>query len=127
MDCQPPGSVIHSHPGLRRWCNSQLCGILGRSCWSHHCGCGCADLAGEAAAGVTSLADPAEVITATVASSADLAGDVTVGVASSADIAGDVMEECGKCDIVRSDYVDNYDDYRYDCQYDDCPDYFEHA
>ena len=44
-------------------------------------------------------------------------GDVTAGVTS--------LKECGKRDVVRSDYVDNYDDYHYDSQYDDCPDYYD--
>ena len=33
------------------------------------------------------------------------------------------MEDCGKRDVVRSDYIDNYDDYHYDCQHDDCHSY----
>ena len=45
----------------------------------------------------------------------------------SADYAGVTsMEECGKHDVVRSDYVDNYDDYHYDCKYDDCHDYYKY-
>ena len=103
-----------------------------------------ADLAGDVNAGAASSADLAEVITVDVASSADLAGYVTAGVMSLANIAevvtagmtpsadydGDVtagvtyIEECGERYVVRSDYVDNYDDYHYDCQFDDCPDYY---
>ena len=86
---------------------------------------------------MASSADLAEVITAGVASLANLTGDVTTSladiaeVAPSADYDGDVtagvtsMEYCGKRVVVRINYVDNYDDYRYDCQYDDCPDYYE--
>ena len=35
------------------------------------------------------------------------------------------MQECGKCDVVQSDYVDNYDDYHYHGLYelDDCHSY----
>ena len=63
---------------------------------------------------------------------ANLAGYVTAGVALSAEYDGDVtagvtsMEECGERDVVPSDYVDDYDDYHYDCQYDDCPDYYDY-
>ena len=80
---------------------------------------------------MASSADLAEVVTVGVASSADLAEVITVGVAPSADHDGDVtagvtsMEECGERDVVLSDYVDNYDDYHYDCQY-DCPDYYRY-
>ena len=97
-----------------------------------------ADLAGDVTAGVAYSADLAGVVTAGEASSADLAVVATVGVASLTNMAelapsidGDVtagvtsVEECGKCDVVQSDYVDNYDDYHYDGLYDDRPDYYD--
>ena len=64
-------------------------------------------------AGVSSLADIAEV-----APSADCDGDVTAGVTS--------LEECGNRGVVLSEYVHNYDDYHYDCQYYDRPGYYEY-
>ena len=98
-----------------------------------------ADLTVVASVGVGSTVDLADVVTAGVASLADLAGDVSAGrsladiaeVAPSAyydcDVTASVtsMEQCGKCDVVRSDYDENYDDYHYDCLYDDRPDYYE--
>ena len=44
--------------------------------------------------------------------------DVASGVAS--------MEECGERDAVLSDCVFDYDDYLYDGQYDDRPDYYDY-
>ena len=65
---------------------------------------------------------------ADVASSADIAGDVTIGVTSLADPAGVVtagvafQEECE----VPSGSVCDYDDYFYDGHYNDKPDYFDY-
>ena len=53
-----------------------------------------------------------------MASPADPASDVTVGVAS--------MEECGDSVVIPSACVCDYDDYFYDGQYDDCPDYYDY-
>ena len=81
---------------------------------------------------MASSADLAGDVTVGVASSADLAGDMTVGVTSSADPAGVVtagvasMEECGDSVVIPSARVCDYDDYLYDGQYDDCPDYYDY-
>ena len=111
-------------------------------------------LAGDVTVGVASSSDLSGDATVGVASSADLAGDVSVGVVSSADLAGVVtagvtsstdpdevttgvepsitldgevtagvayMEE-----YAESDCVCDYDDYFYDGQYDDRPDYYDY-
>ena len=115
-----------------------------------------ADLAGDVTVSVTSLADPASVVTAGVAfkhnyknsvvipsdcvcldddvaevvPSAELAGNV--GVTSLADpvsvaTAGVAFrEKCGNSVMVPSGSVCDHDDYFYDGHYDDRPDYFDY-
>ena len=64
------------------------------------------------------ILNPAAVISSSVALSVTSDGDVIAGVAS--------VEECGERDAVLSNFVCVYDDYFYDGQYDDRPDYFDY-
>ena len=81
------------------------------------------DLAGDVTVGVASSANLAEV-----ASSAELAGYVTVSatyLADPASIATTGVASQEKCDVLSGSVCD-YDDYIYDEQYDESPDYFDH-